>query len=268
MINEEKKNKLIGGTVSVVLHTLIVFLFILLAAAKIESTLENNGGGGGGNPVGEGDGATPGEPTMAMMEVEFQFSDVPEMMLSSDISAPTLSAVEKKQNTTNNPTNTNNTSTNQTQTAQTPHELSDWEKAMAAMDKNGGGGNDASNGGGNGGKGGGDNGGNGNGKGKGFGSFSGDGSGLGSGQWSLGGRDLKSPPSTNEKPTSSGKVVLTITVDQSGRVTKATVKSTTLRADHEFNQNLAIKAAKKATFSSSTNSTPQVGEIVITLTVK
>jgi TonB family protein len=262
MINEEKKNKLIGGTVSVVLHTLIVFLFILLAAAKIESTLENNGGGGGGNPVGEGDGATPGEPTMAMMEVEFEFTEMPEMMLSTDISAPTMSSVEKKQTQEKNkPNNPNNPNQNQNSNPVDPRD--DIFNAL-----NGNGGEDPSAGGASGGKGGGNNGSNGNGKGKGFGSFSGDGSGLGSGQWSLGGRDLKSPPSTNEKPTSSGKVVLTITVDQSGRVTKATVKSTTLRADHEFNQNLAIKAAKKATFSSSTNSTPQVGEIVITLTVK
>lgn len=261
MTKDEKNNKLIGGGVSIALHTLVVFLFILLAAAKIQPEMkEEGGGGGGGNPVGEGEGASPGEPAMAMMEVEFQFSDVPEMMLSSDISAPTLSAVEKKQNPTNNPTNPNNPT--QTQTSDPVDPRDDIFNAL-----NGGGGQDASNGGGQNGKGGGTQGENGPGNGKGFGKFEGDGNGLGS-TWELKGRDIKNRPSTGKKPTSSGKVVLSITVDQNGRVTKATVKSTTLRSDHEFNQNLAIEAAKNATFTPSPNSTPVVGEIVIHLSVK
>lgn len=261
MTKDEKNNKLIGGGVSIALHTLVVFLFILLAAAKIQPDVkEEGGGGGGGNPAGEGEGASPGEPAMAMMEVEFQFSDVPEMMLSADISAPTLSAVEKKQNPTNNPTNRNNPT--QTQTSDPVDPRDDIFNAL-----NGGGGQDDTNGGGKDGKGGGDKGGNGPGNGKGFGEFKGDGNGLGS-TWELKGRDIKNKPSTGKKPTSSGTVVLRITVDQNGRVTKATVKSTTLRSDHEFNHNLAIEAAKNATFTASPNSTPVVGEIVIYLSVK
>jgi TonB family protein len=262
MTKDEKNNKLIGGGVSIALHTLVVFLFILLAAAKIQPEVkEEGGGGGGGNPVGEGEGASPGEPAMAMMEVEFQFSDVPEMMLSSDISAPTLSAVEKKQNPTNNLTNPNNPT--QTQTSDPVDPRDDIFNAL-----NGGGGQDDTHGGGKGGKGGGNDGGDGKGNGKGFGDFAGNGNGLGNGSWKLEGRDIKNKPSTGKKPTSSGKVVLSITVDQNGRVTKATVKSTTLRSDHEFNQNLAIEAAKNATFTASPNATPVVGEIVIYLSVK
>lgn len=261
MTKDEKNNKLIGGGVSIALHTLVIFLFILLAAAKIQPEIvEEGGGGGGGNPAGEGEGASAGEPTMAMMEVEFQFSDVPEMMLSSDISAPTLSAVEKKQSPTNNPTNPNNPT--QTQTSDPVDPRDDIFNAL-----NGGGGQDATTGGGQNGKGGGDKGGDGPGNGKGFGKFDGDGNGLGS-TWELKGRDIKNKPSTGKKPTSSGKVVLSITVDQNGRVTKATVKSTTLRSDHEFNQNLAIEAAKNATFTASPNAIPVVGEITIYLSVK
>ncbi|MFM1771066.1 MAG: hypothetical protein RLZZ71_208 [Bacteroidota bacterium] len=261
-MTEEKKNKIIGAAASGGVHLLILFLvFLLLASAPPIEKEEEPGGGGGGNPVGEGQGSAEGEVGGAIQPVEIAFAPMPESYVGADISAPTISESKTPVD------RTNNTSTNQTQTAQTPHELSDWEKAMAAMDKNGGGGNDASNGGGTGGTGGGNDSGNGPGNGPGSGAFNGTSFGNGT-SWSLKGRNSLSGPSTSKKPTANGKVVVSITVDKNGRVTNATVASSNITNDVAYNHGLAIEAAKKCTFTSSNSSIPQPGTITIVLAVK
>ena len=261
-MTEEKKNKIIGAATSGGAHLLILLLVFLLMASSPPITKEEEpGGGGGGNPLGEGQGAAEGAVGGAIEPVEIAFAPMPESYVGADISAPTISESKTPAD------RTNNTSTNQTQTAQTPHELSDWEKAMAAMEKNGGGGNDASNGGGDGGKNGGDGGDNGGGNGPGSGKFTGTGFGNGT-SWSLKGRNSLSGPSTNKKPTANGEVVVSITVDKNGRVTNATVAKSNITSDVAYNHGLAIEAAKKCSFTTSNSSIPQNGTITIVLAVK
>jgi TonB family protein len=261
-MTEEKKNKIIGAAASGGTHLLILLLvFLLLASAPPIEKEEEPGGGGGGNPVGAGQGSAEGEAGGAIQPVEIAFAPMPESYVGADISAPTISESKTPVD------RTNNTSTNQTQTAQTPHELSDWEKAMAAMDKNGGGGNDASNGGGDGGTGGGTGGGDGGGNGPGSGNYTGTGFGNGT-SWSLKGRGNLTPPSTSKKPTANGKVVVSITVDKNGNVTKATVVDSNITTDVPYNNGLALEAARKCTFTGSNSTTPQTGTITIVLSVK
>ena len=264
-MTEEKKNKIIGAATSGGAHLLILLLaFLLLASSPPVKKEEDPGGGGGGNPVGAGEGSAEGEVGGAIQPVEIAFAPMPETYVGADISAPTISESKTPAE------HTNNQSSNQTQTAQTPHELSDWEKAMAAMEKNGGGGNDASNGGGNGGSGGGTGGGDGPGNGPGSGNFTGTGFGNGT-SWSLKGRGSLAGPSTSKKPTQSGTVVVNITVDKNGNVTSASVnqKASKIPAqDYVLNTSLALEAAKRCKFTVSPNNLPQTGTITIVLDVK
>jgi TonB family protein len=185
---------------------------------------------------------------------------MPETYLGADISAPTIS--ESKTPVEHQP---NKTNSDRTQTAQTQPKLSDLDNLLNGL--NGGGGNDASNGGGDGGKGGGNGGGDGGGNGPGSGNFTGGGFGNGT-SWSLKGRDNLTPPSTSKKPTANGKVIVSITVDKNGKVTKATVVNSNITVDVPYHHGLALEAARKCTFTSSNSSTPQTGTITIVLSVK
>lgn len=259
-MTEEKKNKIIGAATSGGAHLLILFVvFLLLASSPPIEKEEEPGGGGGGNPVGAGEGSAEGEVGGAIQPVEIAFAPMPESYVGEDISAPTISESKTPVEHTSKP------STDHTQTAQTPHELSDWEKAMAAMEKNGGGGNDASNGGGDGGTGGNTGGGDGGVPGPGKGNFPGFGQGSG---WALGDRSMNSPPVTNKKPTANGTVVISIKVDKDGKVTSATVANSNITTDVPYNNGLALEAARKCTFSTSKSSTPQTGTITIVLSVR
>jgi TonB family protein len=259
-MTEEKKNKIIGAATSGGAHLLILLLVFLLMASSPPITKEEEpGGGGGGNPVGEGQGAAEGEVGGAIEPVEIAFAPMPESYVGADISAPTISESKTPAD------RTNNTSTNQTQTAQTNPQPSALDNMLDQL--NGGGGNDASNGGGTGGKNGGDGGDNGGGNGPGSGKFTGPGFGNGT-SWSLKGRGSLSGPSTNKKPTANGEVVVSITVDKNGRVTNATVAKSNITTDVAYNHALAIEAAKKCSFTTSSNSIQQKGTITIVLAVK
>jgi TonB family protein len=61
---------------------------------------------------------------------------------------------------------------------------------------------------------------------------------------------------------------VSITVDKNGKVTKATVAKSNITTDVAFNHGLAIEAAKKCSFTPSSNSMPQNGTITIVLAVK
>jgi TonB family protein len=256
-MTEEKKNKIIGAAASGGAHLLILLLvFLLLASAPPIEKEEEPGGGGGGNPVGEGQGAAEGEVGGAIQPVEIAFAPMPETYVGADISAPTISESKTPVDRTNKP------ATDRTQTAQTNPQPSALDNMLSQL--NGGGGSDASNGGGDGGTGGGTGGGNGGGNGPGSGSFNGFGKGSG---WSLGGRDMKSPPTTNKKPTSAGKVVLNISVDKNGNVTKADVVSSTLTEHQSENEKLAKEAAMRAKFTPNNTPLPQQGKITIILSL-
>lgn len=256
-MTEEKKNKIIGAAASGGVHLLILFLvFLLLASAPPIEKEEEPGGGGGGNPVGEGQGSAEGEVGGAIQPVEIAFAPMPESYVGADISAPTISESKTPVERQNKP------STDQTQTAQANPQPSALDNMLNQL--NGGGGSDASSGGGSGGSGGGTDGGDGGGNGPGSGSFAGFGKGSG---WALGGRDMKAPPSTNQKPTSSGKVVLNITVDKNGNVIKADVISSTLNANQGFNEKLAKEAAMRAKFTPNNTPLPQQGKITIILSL-
>ncbi len=259
-MTEEKKNKIIGAATSGGVHLLILFVvFLLLASSPPIEKEEDPGGGGGGNPVGAGEGSAEGEVGGAIQPVEIAFAPMPETYVGADISAPTISESKTPVD------RTNNTSTNQTQTAQTNPQPSALDNMLDQL--NGGGGNDASNGGGNGGSGGGSGGGEGGGNGPGSGKFTGTGFGNGT-SWSLKGRGSLSGPSTNKKPTANGEVVVSITVDKNGRVTNATVARSNITTDVAYNHGLAVEAAKKCSFTTSTTSMPQNGTITIVLAVK
>lgn len=259
-MTEEKKNKIIGAAASGGVHLLILLLvFLLLASAAPVVKEEEPGGGGGGNPVGEGQGSAEGEVGGAIQPVEIAFAPMPESYVGADISAPTIAESKTPVEHQNKP------STDHTQTAQTNTQTSALDNMLNGL--NGGGGSDASNGGGNGGNGGGNGGNNGPGNGPGSGNFSGGGFGNGT-SWSLKGRDNLTGPSTNKKPTANGKVIVSITVDKNGRVTNATVVNSNITNDVAYNHALAIEAAKKCTFTSSTSSIPQPGTITIVLAIK
>jgi TonB family protein len=259
-MTEEKKNKIIGAATSGGVHLLILFVvFLLLASSPPIEKEEDPGGGGGGNPVGAGEGSAEGEVGGAIQPVEIAFAPMPETYVGADISAPTISESKTPVD------RTNNTSTNQTQTAQTNPQPSALDNMLNQL--NGGGGSDASNGGGTGGSGGGTGGGDGGGNGPGSGKFTGTGFGNGT-SWSLKGRGSLSGPSTNKKPTANGEVVVSITVDKNGRVTNATVAKSNITTDVSYNHGLAIEAAKKCSFTTSTTSMPQNGTITIVLAVK
>ena len=217
---------------------------------------EEPGGGGGGSPAGDGQGAAEGEVGGAIEPVEIAFAPMPESYLGADISAPTISESKTPVDNRNKP------STDRTQTAQTNPQPSALDNMLNQL--NGGGGSDASNGGGDGGTGGGTGGGDGGGNGPGSGSFNGFGKGSG---WSLGGRDMKSPPTTNQKPTCAGKVFLNITVDKNGNVTKAEVTSSTLTDRQSENEKLAKEAAMRAKFTPNNTPLPQQGKITIILSL-
>jgi len=259
-MSEEKKNRIIGAIVSGGFHTLLLLaVFLLLASAPPVEKEEEGGGGGGGNPAGEGQGAAEGEVGGAIIPVEIAFAPMPDVYVGADISAPTI-AENKPQPEQHHQTTTQHTQT--TQTTQTTHANTAWDNAMNALNGGGGGGHDSSTGGGTGGTGGGTGGGNGGGDGPGSGSFSGFGTGSG---WSLKGRGMNSPPSTNQKPTAAGKVILNVLVDKNGKVLKADVASSTLTQNVPENERLAKEAAMRATFSPSQNSLPQQGQITIVL---
>ena len=256
-MTEEKKNKIIGAAASGGTHLLILLLvFLLLASAPPIEKEEEPGGGGGGNPAGEGQGAAQGEAGGAIVPVEIAFAPMPDSYLGADISAPTISESKTPVDNRNKP------STDRTQTAQTNPQPSALDNMLNQL--NGGGGSDASNGGGDGGTGGGTGGGDGGGNGPGSGSFNGFGKGSG---WSLGGRDMKSPPTTNQKPTCAGKVFLNITVDKNGNVTKAEVTSSTLTDRQSENEKLAKEAAMRAKFTPNNTPLPQQGKITIILSL-
>ncbi len=259
-MTEEKKNKIIGAAASGGVHLLILFLvFLLLASAPPIEKEEEPGGGGGGNPVGEGQGSAEGEVGGSIQPVEIAFAPMPESYVGEDISAPTISESKTPVERPNKP------STDQTQTAQANPQPSALDNMLNQL--NGGGGSDASSGGGSGGSGGGTGGGDGGGNGPGSGKFTGSGFGNGT-SWSLKGRGSLSGPSTNKKPTANGEVVVSITVDKNGRVTNATVSKSNITSDVAYNHSLAIEAAKKCTFTTSSNSIPQNGTITIVLAVK
>ena len=75
-------------------------------------------------------------------------------------------------------------------------------------------------------------------------------------------------PSTSKTPTENGKVVVHMTVDKNGKVTKATLTNSNITTDVPHNCGLAIEAARKCTFTSSNSSTPQTGTITLVLVVK
>lgn len=259
-MTEEKKNKIIGAATSGGVHLLILFVvFLLLASSPPIEKEEEPGGGGGGNPVGEGQGSAEGEVGGAIQPVEIAFAPMPETYVGADISAPTIS--ESKTPVEHQ----NNHQTDHTQTAQTNPQPSALDNMLNQL--NGGGGSDASNGGGNGGSGGGTGGGDGGGNGPGSGKFTGTGFGNGT-SWSLKGRGSLSGPSTNKKPTANGEVVVSITVDKNGRVTNATVAKSNITTDVAYNHGLALEAAKKCSFTTSSSSVPQNGTITIVLAVK
>jgi len=260
-MTQEKKNKIIGAATSGGVHMLILLLvFLLLASAPpIELKEEEPGGGGGGNPVGEGQGSAEGEVGGAVVPVEIAFAPMPESYVGADITAPTISESKTPVDKQTKP------STDRTQTAQSNQQPSALDNMLNQL--NGGGGSDASNGGGDGGTGGGTGGGNGGGNGPGSGMFNGGGFGNGT-SWSLKGRDNLTPPSTSKKPTSNGKVIVSITVDKNGKVTKATVVDSNITVDVPYNNGLALEAARKCTFTSSNSTTPQTGTITIVLSVK
>jgi len=261
-MTQEKKNKIIGAAASGGVHMLILLLvFLLLASAPpIEIIKEEvQGGGGGGNPIGEGEGSAEGDVGGAIVPVEIAFAPMPESYVGAEISAPTISESKNPVEQQTKP------STDRTQTAQTNPQPSALDNMLDQL--NGGGGSDASNGGGDGGTGGGTGGGDGGGNGPGSGKFTGGGFGNGT-SWSLKGRGSLSGPSTNKKPTANGEVVVSITVDKNGRVTKATVAKSNITTDVSYNHSLAIEAAKKCSFTTSSSSMPQNGTITIVLAVK
>lgn len=263
-MNAEKKNKLIGAAASGGIHLLILLLVFLLVAAAAPATKEEEeaGGGGGGNPVGEGQGAAEGEVGGSIEPVEIAFAPMPETYVGADISAPTIAESKTPVEHTNKP------STDNAVKPPTKPIPSDLDKLISGMD--GGGGSDASSGGGTGGTGGGTGGGAGPGNGPGSGPFNGSGFGNGT-SWSLNGRGSLAGPSTNKKPTQSGTVVVNITVDKNGNVTKATVnqKASKIPAqDYVLNTTLALEAAKRCKFTVSPNNLPQNGTITIVLDVK
>lgn len=260
-MNAEKKNKLIGAAASGGIHLLILLLVFLLVAAAAPATKEEEeaGGGGGGNPVGEGQGAAEGEVGGSIEPVEIAFAPMPETYVGADISAPTIAESKTPVENTNNP------STDNTGKPRTKPKPSDLDNLISGL--NGGGGSDASTGGGTGGTGGGTGGGDGAGNGPGFGNFSGGGFGNGT-SWSLKGRDNLTPPSTSKKPTANGKVIVSITVDKNGKVTKAKVVDSNITVDVPYNYSLAEEAARKCTFTSSNSAKPQTGTITIVLSVK
>ncbi len=259
-MTEEKKNKIIGAATSGGVHLLILFVvFLLLASSPPIEKEEDPGGGGGGNPVGEGLGSAEGEVGGAIEPVEIAFAPMPETYVGADISAPTISESKTPVDRQNKP------STDQTQTAQTNPQPSALDNMLNQL--SGGGGSDASNGGGTGGTGGGTGGGDGPGNGPGSGNFTGTGFGNGT-SWSLKGRGNLTPPSTSKKPTANGKVIVSITVDKNGKVTKATVVDSNITTDVPYNNGLALDAARKCTFTTSNSTTPQTGTITIVLSVK
>lgn len=259
-MSEEKKNKFIGAATSGGVHLLILLVvFLLLASSPPIEKEEDPGGGGGGNPVGEGEGSAEGEVGGSIQPVEIAFAPMPESYVGADISAPTISESKTPIEPRNKPT------TDQTQTAQTKPTPSALDNMLNQL--NGGGGSDASTGGGDGGTGGGTGGGDGGGNGPGSGNFNGAGFGNGTG-WSLKGRGSLSGPSTSKKPTANGEVVVSITVDKNGRVTKANVSKSNITTDVAFNHGLALEAAKKCSFTTSPNNLPQNGTITIVLAVK
>ena len=259
-MTEEKKNKIIGAAASGGTHLLILLLvFLLLASVPPIEKEEEPGGGGGGNPAGEGQGSAEGEAGGAIVPVEIAFAPMPESYLGADISAPTISESKTPVDNRNKP------ATDRTQTAQTNPQPSALDNMLNQL--NGGGGSDASNGGGDGGTGGGTGGGDGGGNGPGSGNYTGTGFGNGT-SWSLKGRGNLTPPSTSKKPTANGKVVVSITVDKNGKVTKATVVDSNITTDVPYNNGLALEAARKCTFTGSNSTTPQTGTITIVLSVK
>jgi TonB family protein len=259
-MTEEKKNKIIGAATSGGVHLLILFVvFLLLASSPPIEKEEDPGGGGGGNPVGAGEGSAEGEVGGAIQPVEIAFAPMPETYVGADISAPTISESKTPVDRQNKPSN------DQTQTAQTNPQPSALDNMLNQL--NGGGGSDASNGGGSGGSGGGSGGGDGGGNGPGSGKFTGSGFGNGT-SWSLKGRGSLSGPSTNKKPTANGEVIVSITVDKNGRVTNATVAKSNITTDVAYNHGLALEAAKKCSFTTSSSSIPQNGTITIVLAVK
>lgn len=260
-MSEEKKNKIIGAIISGGFHTLLILLafFLLASAPPIEK--EEEGGGGGGNPVGDGQGAAEGEAGGAIIPVEIAFAPMPDVYVGADIAAPTIT--ETKQVTDPHQTHTTE-HTQTTQNTQTTQSNTAWDNAMNALNGGSAGGHDSSTGGGTGGTGGGTGGGDGIGNGPGKGSFGGFGTGSG---WSLKGRGISSPPSTSQKPTAAGKVILNILVDKNGNVMKADVASSTLTQNVSENERLAKDAAMRAKFSPSQNSLPQQGQITIILSL-
>ena len=262
-MTEEKKNKIIGAAASGGFHLIILLLAFLLVGSVTPAKNQDDspGGGGGGNPAGEGQGSAEGEIGGSIEPVEIAFAPMPETYVGADISAPTIAESKTPVEHSNKPPK------DQTQTAQTNPERTDWQKAMDKMGNNGGGGSDATTGGGTGGTGGGTGGGDGGGKGPGAGTFTGSGFGNGT-SWSLKGRGNLSPPSTSKKPTANGKVVVSITVDKNGKVTKATVVNSNITTEVPYNNGLALEAARKCTFTGSNSTTPQTGTITIVLSVK
>lgn len=73
---------------------------------------------------------------------------------------------------------------------------------------------------------------------------------VGGNGWSLAGRDIKGLPQPNNNFNQEGKVVVRIQVNAAGKVVSATVDAGSTISD-KATQQLAIEAAKRATFSES-----------------
>ena len=81
----------------------------------------------------------------------------------------------------------------------------------------------------------------------------------GAATWSLAGRECKSMPQPSNNFKQEGKVVVSIQVDAAGNVTSASVGNGTTVSDYATQQ-IALKAAREAKFSSS-SSNIQIGTI-------
>jgi len=89
------------------------------------------------------------------------------------------------------------------------------------------------------------------------------GGGGGNGEWALSGRDIRTKPSLNERPTQEGTVVVDIWVDKQGNVVKAVSNPAKSNTTSSQLYALAEKAAKSAKFSPSEAANQQKGTITI-----
>jgi len=87
--------------------------------------------------------------------------------------------------------------------------------------------------------------------------------GGGTGNWALSGRNLRSKPTLDERPSEEGKVVVDILVDKNGNVTKALANPGESNTTSAKLYGLAEKAARSAKFTPSEAANQQKGTITI-----